>query len=101
MDIVDIVMAEGSDGSTTLRIGGELDIGAIPALARAIEGMAVDGRIVVDLLRVTFVDSVGLRWLVRLHNRTVRAGGRLSTLGSPVVRRLLEISGLAALLDDD
>ena len=83
------------DGSLVLAVEGELDILTSPLLDDALErARARDAaRIVVDLLKVSFIDSTGLHVLIK-HSRADddRPGIRL-TNRSPHVQRLFELSG--------
>lgn len=54
-----------------------------------------DGRVVLDLGELSFIDSTGLSILVEYHARTRAAGGRLVLLAPrPTVVRILNITGL-------
>lgn len=58
--------------------------------------------VVLDLSQVQFVDSSGLRALVNGAKRARSAGGRLELRSvPPVVRRVLDVSGLDVLLLGD
>ena len=84
-----------ADGAMVLRIRGDLDIAveddAVNAVANALASAPPSARLVLDLSEVEFMDSSGLRALLRIHNRH---GGQIR-LGavSPVVERLLELTG--------
>lgn len=73
---------------------GELDIATVPQLEEAFDAaLASDGAsIVVDLAGVTFIDSTGLRLLIRMKETC--AEGRLGIRSTPVVDRLLQVTGL-------
>jgi anti-sigma B factor antagonist len=88
------------DGSLVLLVRGELDIATAPRLDEALaQARATSAAsIVVDLQAVSFIDSSGLRILVK-HARTDDEGGRVRlTNGSPQARRLFELSGAAEYL---
>src|SRR4051812_33508501 len=56
------------DGHTVLRFAGEIDIASADRLRNLLESeLRGDGRVLVDLSRVTFIDSFGLRVLVSIH----------------------------------
>jgi anti-sigma B factor antagonist len=83
-------------GAIVLRIRGDLDIAveddAVDAVSKALA--AADpppAHLVLDLSEVEFMDSSGLRALLRIHNRH----GDQIRLGpvSAVVERLLELTG--------
>ena len=61
--------------------------------------MSSDDRVALDLGDVTFIDSTGLRALLRLHQEATRVGWRLRIAAiHPHVRRLLEMTGTHRLL---
>ena len=80
---------------------GELDIATTPELEQAFTDAAADGvaEIVLDLRRLTFMDSTGLRALAQANTRADAIGQALSIIRGPSqIDRVLEISGLRALL---
>lgn len=78
-----------------LVLEGDIDSHTAPKLDAAVLALGVDGDVVVDLSRVGFVDSSGLRVLVTAHTALVSQNQRL-VLRSPsdAVVRLFEITGL-------
>ena len=90
-----------SDHTTHLRPAGELDIASTPALEEAIaEATAQPGAsLVLDLRELTFMDSTGLRTLAQTNARAEPGGFSLAIVRGPrQIERVLEISGLGALL---
>ncbi|GAA1828099.1 STAS domain-containing protein [Luedemannella flava] len=86
------------DNLAVVAVNGELDLATAPDLAAAIDGQVEQGRVnvVLDLADLSFCDSAGLRVFVRYRRQLDEAGGRfLVAAPSPMVRRVLEISGLA------
>ena len=82
------------DGTAVVEVAGELDIASVPELAHEL-GSLEPCNVTVDLTRVTFVDSSGLRCLVDAHQRMRGLGSTLRVRGtSPIVRRTFEITGL-------
>jgi anti-anti-sigma factor len=82
---------------TVLVVGGELDLATAPQLTSAALGLAERGthHLVVDARRLTFCDSAGLTAFVRVATRLKESDGRLAVAGpTPIVRRVLELSGL-------
>jgi anti-anti-sigma factor len=86
------------DVDGTLVLVGEIDSYTAPSLAKRLEREPKIS--VVDLARVSFIDSSGLRILVEAHRARIDTDASL-TLRSPsaAVQRLLEISGLSSHLD--
>jgi anti-anti-sigma factor len=88
---------DGATGVVELTIVGELDAATAGTLDAAFDDVVGGGvhRVVVNLVAVTFLDSTGLRSLVRAANQLEEAGGTLWCAPlSPQVRRVLELSGL-------
>jgi anti-sigma B factor antagonist len=76
---------------------GELDLAGEPELRARLRTACdkSDGRVVLDLSELTFIDSTGLSILVEYHARTRAAGGLLILLAPrPAVVRILDITGL-------
>jgi anti-anti-sigma factor len=88
-------------GATRIAPAGELDIATTPALEQAIaEATGEPGAaLVLDLRELTFMDSTGLRTLAQTNARAEDEGFTLAIVrGSSQIERVLEISGLGALL---
>jgi anti-sigma B factor antagonist len=82
---------------TVLAVGGDLDLNTAPELLQALIRLVDAGEraVVVDLAGVEFCDSSGLSVLVRVRNRLTGLGGSLALAGpTPIVQRVLEVSGL-------
>ena len=75
---------------------GELDIATVEQLERVLlEVEQTDAEpIVLDLSRLDFIDSTGLRLVLDTNTRCGGPNGRLRIAGSPAVERLLDIVGL-------
>jgi anti-sigma B factor antagonist len=89
-----------SDGDpVALVVDGQIDAHTAPELDGVLIGLPGDRSVTVDLSSVTFIDSSGLRVLVRADKRLDAGGGDLTLLRpSEPVRRLLEITGLVSAL---
>jgi anti-sigma B factor antagonist len=82
---------------STVALEGEIDAHTAPDLAaHYVELPDGDGDFVIDMAKVDFMDSSGLRVIIELHQRAEQASRRLF-LRSPSqpVARLIEVSGLA------
>jgi anti-anti-sigma factor len=88
------VATERSPGTQRIIAAGELDIATVPQLEEAFDAALDAGaeRILVDLGALTFIDSTGLRLLIRMHERC--PDERLAIRSTPVVDRLLQVTGL-------
>jgi anti-anti-sigma factor len=87
-------------GSSTLVLAGDLDVASSAGLPAEVNGVlsAADppASVIVETAGVTFLDSSGLRVLLAIasdHSDKVRFGQF-----SPVVSRLVELTGTAPLL---
>jgi len=95
-----VAEARGAEGVVTLRPAGELDIASAPRLERALlDDRAPGDRVVLDLAELEFIDSTGLRVIVRAVEAS-RTGGWELTLrqGPTAVRRVFEITGVLGAL---
>jgi anti-sigma B factor antagonist len=90
----DVVQA---DGEVLVELIGELDLATSPLLERALEDVAASagGRVVVDLRGLTFMDSTGLRVLMRWDLAGREAGlERVFIAGPDAVQRVFEATRL-------
>ena len=84
-------------------IAGDLDAATAPRLHDELTQLEVDGvdRIVLDLRRMTFVDSYGLGVIVNAKKRLSQQGNALCVVADAdqrTLRRLLQITGLDRVL---
>ena len=90
-------------GSTTATVVGEVDLLTSVALNRELD-MALDAGpewLRLDLRDVVFMDTSGIAVLIKARRRALEAGCRFSVKSaSPAIQRLLEITGLASLLNE-
>lgn len=85
-----------SAGTLTLQLRGELDLRSAPRLERALSG-ALSGsqqRLVLDMTRVSFMDSCGLRAVLRAQRECKQRGCSLSVLAGDQAIRLFELTGV-------
>ena len=85
------------DEACVIRLQGELDIATAPSLESALLHAMDSGAasIVLDLGRVSFIDSMGLRVLVSAAKESRKNGDRLRIdCGSGPVRRMIEFTSL-------
>jgi anti-sigma B factor antagonist len=90
------------DERVVLSLDGELDMASAPLLQRAIEDVELAGKpmVVLDLQRLEFIDSTGLRIILSARKRCGERDQKLAvTRGSPQVERLLSVTGMAEHLD--
>jgi len=83
--------------SATVVVAGEIDLTSAPKLDDEVTGLIEDSvsRLTIGLGAVSFMDSTGLRVLLKASKLMETNGGSL-VIESPSepVRRLLEVSGL-------
>jgi anti-anti-sigma factor len=84
-------------GWVRVRVTGELALDSSSMLERAVEAeLGADNHVLLDLSRIEFIDSAGLRSMTKLV-RVAKATGRKLRLSADLPahsRRLLEIVGL-------
>ena len=95
MSLFDLQTSEEAYGSRTA-LSGDIDLSTVEdvesGLRSAIDGGS--GAIVLDLRQVSFLDSSGLRLILRLHKDLGEAGRRLVLVQGPRrVARVFELTG--------
>ncbi len=87
---------------TVVALSGEIDLSNHLALRSHLNELIVDGRVhlVLDLTRVTFMDSTGLGALIGTRRRVHAFAGSLAiVLTHEAIRRVFEITGLDNVFD--
>jgi anti-anti-sigma factor len=84
-------------GDGVVRPNGELDMATVPLVEAALREQAgAHGRVTLDLGRLTFVDSTGLRLVLETMEAARRDGFGFAVLpGGPNVQRMFELAGIA------
>lgn len=93
---------EDRDGCRTLVVSGEIDISTAPTFSRELETLIGEAHspAVLDLSAVTFIDASGLSVLVGAHRKVENTDVAIMLLNpSEFCRRILEITGLAAVFE--
>jgi anti-anti-sigma factor len=83
--------------TATLAVSGELDLASAPefdaALTRTLDSPA--SSLIIDLSALEFIDSTGVRALLKGYERATGDGRRCSVVnGGPQVSRILEMTGV-------
>jgi anti-sigma B factor antagonist len=81
----------------TLVMVGELDMASAPPLDAALHRICADGaeQVALDLSRLTFMDSTGLRVMLVAKDLCERHGCEFQLIPGPAqVQRLFEVTGL-------
>jgi anti-anti-sigma factor len=86
------------DGTFVISLYGEFDLAAAESLPEWAASMNGQPRVEVDLTNLTFMDSSGLRAMLRLRELTDSEGRLLSLNVTPgsVVERIFELTGLTS-----
>ena len=96
-----IDVLQPSDGLFVVSLTGEMDIASAPELSRRLDLLAGAGsrHIVVDLSKLTFIDSSGINALV-VAAKAIQADGGLITLVAPTphTKRVFEIVHLSEVI---
>jgi anti-sigma B factor antagonist len=90
------------DGVATVELEGELDIASAPVLDATLADVERGGEstLTLDLARVRFMDSTGLRALLSARRRAESAGRRLLLANlSPDVERVMDVTGVRTIFD--
>jgi anti-sigma B factor antagonist len=88
-------------GRAVVEAAGEIDAYTAPRLRAVLEELPAPARyrVVVEMSRVSFMDSSGLGVLVGAHKRARNGGGALALAGaSDRVLRVLRVTGLVRIL---
>jgi anti-anti-sigma factor len=90
----------GGDGERVIRLRGELDIESAPDLERVLLRSRPAGqRVVVDLTELKFMDSTGLRVLLRARAAAEEGRWEINLRNvPPTIRRLFDMTGVHAAL---
>jgi anti-anti-sigma factor len=86
---------------TVVTVSGELDLASADQLWQELEPhLGRAGTVVLDCTALTFLDSTGLRVLLRAAQQAAANGGRFRAAAmNPDVARVLEITGLTETID--
>lgn len=101
-DVNVVAQRRGEQETGVVSASGELDLGTVESFRIQVAGAVASdaSRVVIDLRRVTFIDSTTLGVLVEAHNRlTARNRDLVIKTQQPIVLRLFEITGLATVLN--
>jgi anti-sigma B factor antagonist len=93
---------DGDDGWAVVALTGELELATAPRLRQEVVSLVGEGhtRVVLDLSRVDFVDSVGLGIVVSALKRVRARGGELVVAGAvPRVKALFELTRLDEIIE--
>jgi anti-sigma B factor antagonist len=83
-------------GAVIAEVAGEVDLSTVAGLREHLSGLAVNGQpLIIELNRVTFIDSTGLGVLVSVARQAAAHSSTLHVVCSqPNTCRLLELTGM-------
>ena len=96
------IEVQQTESRALVAIAGELDTSTASYLYDALSDLELTNirHVVLDLAKVTFMDSTGLSVIVTEHKRLNHVNGTLTIFSPPsAIRRLFEITGLTTTLD--
>ncbi len=95
------VEVTSTDRITVVTVTGELDADSMLALQAPLSELSLESHIVLDMSGVRFMDSSGLKVILAQRIRMTEPGGSIHIRqASSSVQRVLEVSGLADLLQE-
>ena len=96
------ITTEQHEGQTLMALVGELDIASAPRFEEGLAEAESDtpGTLILDLRRVEFIDSTGLRAVIAADERARSAGRRFVVVRGPApVERVFSVTQLDQRLD--
>jgi anti-sigma B factor antagonist len=93
--------ADRTGATASVAVKGELDIDTLPEFEQVVRSLRSPDltRLVVDLREVTFLDSMSVELLLRLHTELAEASAELLVVRGPhAVNRVFELTGLDGIL---
>ena len=95
-----VLESRTDDDTLVLSVQGEIDLATVDTLAAHLDGICERAdSVTVDLRRVAFLDCLGLRRLVVLHEQGLASGCRVRFIqGPPAVQRVFEMTGTLAMV---
>ncbi|HEY7932497.1 MAG TPA: STAS domain-containing protein [Solirubrobacteraceae bacterium] len=95
------ISSETDQDTVHITLQGELDLASAPQMQEHLRaaGDSAPARVVVDLARLAFIDSTGLRVLLQADARARELGYELVLRpGEPSVQRVFEVTGATDML---
>ena len=94
---LEIAIHPDGDAKAVVVIAGDLDISSAPALRERLSSILDSGvrTVVVDMGRVTFIDSTGIGVLIGAHKQAgLQWGSVVITSVPPAIARALDVAGV-------
>ena len=98
--VLRVLESRSADDTLVLSVQGDIDLATVGTLAEHLDHVCERAdAVTVDLRRVGFLDCMGLRELLRLHEAGVATGCRVGFIQGPAaVRRVFEMTGTLSVL---
>jgi anti-sigma B factor antagonist len=82
-------------GAMVAEVVGEIDARTAPHLEETVSPLLLlRGTVLLDLTWTTFMDSCGIRWMLRLHREAAAQGARLVLVGlCPEIKGVMSSTG--------
>ena len=96
------VTGERLGADALIEVDGELDIATLPEFERCVTRMRSQGleRLVIDLRGLSFMDSMSIELLLRLHGELAETGAELVVVRGPrAVDRIFDLMELERVLN--
>ncbi len=90
------ILSDDKNGAASLRLEGELDLAGAGLMEESLGALEAKrpARLVVDLGRLAFIDSTGLRLLIQADARARERGGELVLHpGDASIQKVFEMTG--------
>ena len=75
----ELEVTEAVDDVVTFRVVGDVDLTSVGSLDRALDSLGQPTSLIVDLEAVSFLDTSGVRFLIRAHKHMDQIGRQLAT----------------------
>lgn len=85
-------------GAVTLAVDGRLDTTTSPELEKEIQTLDAAQSLVVDLVKLEYISSAGLRVLLSAHKAFAKKGGMTVTHVNDTVMDIFEVTGFRDIL---
>jgi anti-anti-sigma factor len=97
----ELEVRQDADGRATIVVSGEIDMATSAELRQAAADKLAAGDVLLDLRQVTFMDSSGVAAIDGALRASEDGGGRVRVCEGlqPNVMRILEITGVAAMIE--
>ena len=95
------IAVRNADGVTIVDVAGEVDLYTVPQLEEALRGAASGAQplLGVNLSRVTYLDSTGLRVLTEWSKQARARQGAFAVIADqPTIQKLFHITGLGGIV---